>query len=63
MDLAVDRTTAIRAALDTAGAGDCVLIAGKGHESRQIVGDEELPLDDREIAQEWLYAMGARAAN
>ena len=42
-------------ALAAAEPGDCVLIAGKGHENRQIVGDEQIPLDDREIAQQWLY--------
>ena len=31
--------------------GDCVLIAGKGHEDYQIIGDERLPLDDREVAR------------
>ena len=32
-----------------------MLIAGKGHENFQIIGDERLPLDDREVAREWLY--------
>jgi UDP-N-acetylmuramoyl-L-alanyl-D-glutamate--2,6-diaminopimelate ligase len=55
IDVIVDRAAAIHRALDLAGAGDCVLIAGKGHETYQIVGDRRLPLDDREIAREWLY--------
>ena len=42
------------AALSQARAGDIVLIAGKGHESHQIVGDRVLPFDDRQIACEWL---------
>jgi UDP-N-acetylmuramoyl-L-alanyl-D-glutamate--2,6-diaminopimelate ligase len=50
-----DRATAIRWALAAAQPGDCVLIAGKGHETCQIVGDERIPFDDREIAREWLY--------
>jgi UDP-N-acetylmuramoyl-L-alanyl-D-glutamate--2,6-diaminopimelate ligase len=54
----VDRTEAIHWALGQARAGDCVLIAGKGHEDHQIIGDEEIPLDDREIAQQWLYDSG-----
>ena len=50
-----DRTAAIHRALDAARPGDCVLIAGKGHETYQIIGDQHLPLDDREVAREWLY--------
>ncbi len=55
-----DRVEAIHRALRLAGPGDCVLIAGKGHENYQIVGDDHLPLDDREVAREWLYEVGAR---
>jgi UDP-N-acetylmuramoyl-L-alanyl-D-glutamate--2,6-diaminopimelate ligase len=50
-----DRVEAIHHGLATARSGDCVLIAGKGHETHQIIGDERLELDDREIAKEWLY--------
>jgi UDP-N-acetylmuramoyl-L-alanyl-D-glutamate--2,6-diaminopimelate ligase len=50
-----DRTAAIHRALDAARPGDCVLIAGKGHETYQIIGDRRLPLDDHEVAREWLY--------
>jgi UDP-N-acetylmuramoyl-L-alanyl-D-glutamate--2,6-diaminopimelate ligase len=50
-----DRTVAIRQALSMAEPGDCVLIAGKGHETCQIVGTERFPHDDREVAKEWLY--------
>jgi UDP-N-acetylmuramoyl-L-alanyl-D-glutamate--2,6-diaminopimelate ligase len=50
-----DRAAAIRRALETAVPGDCVLIAGRGHETHQIIGDEKFPLDDREVAREWLY--------
>jgi UDP-N-acetylmuramoyl-L-alanyl-D-glutamate--2,6-diaminopimelate ligase len=49
----VDRTRAIRAALTAAGAGDTVVIAGKGHEDYQIVGTRRLELDDRRIVREW----------
>jgi UDP-N-acetylmuramoyl-L-alanyl-D-glutamate--2,6-diaminopimelate ligase len=55
-----DRVEAIHRALALAGPGDCVLIAGKGHEKYQIVGDENVPLDDREVAREWLYQVGTR---
>ncbi|MCI0546657.1 MAG: UDP-N-acetylmuramoyl-L-alanyl-D-glutamate--2,6-diaminopimelate ligase [Candidatus Rokubacteria bacterium] len=46
-----DRKAAIRAAIAWAGAGDVVLIAGKGHEAYQIVGAEVLPFDDRAVAR------------
>jgi len=50
----VDRIEAIHRALAAAEPGDCVLIAGKGHENYQIVGEHRVPLDDRHIAREWL---------
>lgn len=46
-----DRTTAIALAIGEAGPGDVVLIAGKGHEVTQIVGDSAVPFDDREVAR------------
>jgi len=52
----IDRTEAIHWALAQARPGDCLLIAGKGHEDYQIVGEERIPLDDRQIAENWLYA-------
>jgi UDP-N-acetylmuramoyl-L-alanyl-D-glutamate--2,6-diaminopimelate ligase len=50
-----DRAAAIHRALGMAEAGDCVLVAGKGHETHQIIGNDRLPFDDREVAREWLY--------
>ncbi|MBB3474911.1 UDP-N-acetylmuramoyl-L-alanyl-D-glutamate--2,6-diaminopimelate ligase [Sphingomonas sp. BK345] len=47
-----DRRAAIAAALREAQAGDIVLIAGKGHEQGQIVGDLVLPFDDVAVARE-----------
>jgi len=52
------RAEAIAAALDRAGHGDAVLIAGKGHESGQIVGPVTLPFSDREVALDALRARG-----
>src|SRR5262245_38254645 len=46
-----DRARAIRAVLGWAEAGDTVVIAGKGHETYQIVGADVLPFDDREVAR------------
>ncbi|MCK0208023.1 UDP-N-acetylmuramoyl-L-alanyl-D-glutamate--2,6-diaminopimelate ligase [Starkeya koreensis] len=45
-----DRAEAISAAIAMAHAGDVVLIAGKGHETGQIVGDRTLPFSDRDVA-------------
>jgi UDP-N-acetylmuramoyl-L-alanyl-D-glutamate--2,6-diaminopimelate ligase len=50
-----DRGEAIRHALGIARPGDCVLIAGKGHERYQIIGNEQIEFDDREVAREWLF--------
>ena len=56
-----DRRRAISLALDGAGEGDCVLIAGKGHETNQIVGDQVLPFNDQAIAEEILRTMPCSA--
>ena len=50
----VDRRRAIARAIAEADPGDTVLIAGKGHEDYQIVGDEVLPFDDAIVARECL---------
>ena len=44
----VDRRRAIALALRKAQADDTVLLAGKGHEKYQIIGNEKLPFDERE---------------
>jgi len=49
-----DRRSAIRAALAWGRGGDTVVIAGKGHETYQIVGSDVLPFDDREVARQVL---------
>ena len=45
-----DRKEAIKTACSLANEGDVILLAGKGHESGQIVGDDILPFDDVEQA-------------
>ena len=46
------RREAIAAAVAEAGADDIILLAGKGHEQGQIVGDRVLPFDDVTVARE-----------
>jgi UDP-N-acetylmuramoyl-L-alanyl-D-glutamate--2,6-diaminopimelate ligase len=53
-----DRRSAIYQAIGWARPGDVVVIAGKGHEAYQIVGDQRFPFDDREVAREALGAHG-----
>jgi UDP-N-acetylmuramoyl-L-alanyl-D-glutamate--2,6-diaminopimelate ligase len=53
-----DREQAIREAISDARQDDIVLIAGKGSETIQIVGDEERPFDDREVARRTLHDLG-----
>jgi UDP-N-acetylmuramoyl-L-alanyl-D-glutamate--2,6-diaminopimelate ligase len=55
--LEVDRRTAISIAIGEARTGDVVVIAGKGHETTQTIGDESRPFDDRVVAREALAAL------
>lgn len=50
----VDRRRAIGAAVATAKPGDTVLIAGKGHETYQLIGDQVLSFDDVAVARSFL---------
>lgn len=50
----LDREQAIRRAIIQAQPGDCVVIAGKGHEQEQIIGRTRRPFDDRLVAQQCL---------
>jgi UDP-N-acetylmuramoyl-L-alanyl-D-glutamate--2,6-diaminopimelate ligase len=52
------RRDAIRKALQIANAGDTVIIAGKGHEDYQIIGEKVLHFDDKEAAGEILTELG-----
>jgi UDP-N-acetylmuramoyl-L-alanyl-D-glutamate--2,6-diaminopimelate ligase len=45
-----DRREAIRTAIDLANPGTVVVIAGKGHERVQVIGNRVIPFDDREVA-------------
>lgn len=53
-----DRERAIEMAIGDARPGDTVLIAGKGHESYQLIGNQKLPFDDREHARAVLHKFG-----
>ncbi len=55
-----DRGVAIRVAVSGLREGDILLIAGKGHETGQTVGDKVLPFSDQEEAMKALRAAGAR---
>ncbi len=53
-----DRRRAIAVAFESAGAGDVVVIAGKGHETTQTSGNVVAPFDDRVVAREELLRLG-----
>ena len=53
-----DRREAIQRAISSAIAGDVVIIAGKGHETYQIVGNDKFHFDDREVALEIIAKLG-----
>jgi UDP-N-acetylmuramoyl-L-alanyl-D-glutamate--2,6-diaminopimelate ligase len=50
----VDRRAAILKAIEVARPGDLILIAGKGHEKYQVIGDKTLPFDDVAVAKDAL---------
>ncbi len=59
LEIVPDRREAIARAIETAVAGDVVLIVGKGHEQGQQFRDRTVPFDDREVAREALRRLGA----
>jgi UDP-N-acetylmuramoyl-L-alanyl-D-glutamate--2,6-diaminopimelate ligase len=54
----LDRRSAIRRVLSRAEPGDVVLLAGKGHENRMVVGTDRLPWNDTRVAAEELARLG-----
>ena len=56
-----DRAKAIQAAIQEAEPGDVVLLAGKGHETYQILKDRTIHFDDRETARDVLRSFGYRS--
>ncbi|MCG6956785.1 MAG: UDP-N-acetylmuramoyl-L-alanyl-D-glutamate--2,6-diaminopimelate ligase [Gemmatimonadetes bacterium] len=53
-----DRRSAIRHALEIAREGDTVVLAGKGHETYQVLGREKRPFDERVVVRECLAELG-----
>ncbi len=53
-----DREKAIRLAIKEAQPGDVVILAGKGHETYQVLKERTIPFDDREIARQVLRSLG-----
>lgn len=53
-----DRAEAIAMAIGTLKAGDLLVVAGKGHETGQIVGDEVLPFDDAQVVRDVIAGVG-----
>ncbi len=58
----VDREAALRKALAEAREGDVVVLAGKGHETYQILKDRTIPFDDRQAARRVLEELGFESA-
>jgi UDP-N-acetylmuramyl tripeptide synthase len=56
----IDRREAIEAAIGAAAPGDTVLLAGKGHETCQIIGTERTHFDDREEARAAIASVAGR---
>ena len=56
-EVVLDRRAAIRRALEMAGPGDVVLLAGKGHERTMLVAEGPVPWDERAEAEAALRAL------
>jgi UDP-N-acetylmuramoyl-L-alanyl-D-glutamate--2,6-diaminopimelate ligase len=57
-DRVADRRAAIELALSKARPGDTVVLAGKGHETYQVIGDRKLDFEERAIVRRWLSERG-----
>ena len=55
-----DRAQAIKLLVEWARPGDAIVVAGKGHETGQIVGDTVYEFDDRKVLAEALAGKGAK---
>ncbi len=60
IEIELDRRTAIAQALEDAGPGEIVVIAGRGAEPEQELAGGKVPFDDREVARSVLAGMTAR---
>ena len=63
VEIEPDRAAAIRLGISLAEPGDMVIVAGKGHETYQLIGDEVLPFDDREVARSILLELAGAPSN
>ena len=60
--IVLDRAEAIHTAITEAEPGDLVLIAGKGHETHQVIGEQKLPFDDAVVSKDALIRRRESAA-
>jgi UDP-N-acetylmuramoyl-L-alanyl-D-glutamate--2,6-diaminopimelate ligase len=58
--VAPERAAAIHRAMTEARPGDMVILAGKGHETYQVLSDRTIPFDDRQVARDVLRSFGYR---
>jgi UDP-N-acetylmuramoyl-L-alanyl-D-glutamate--2,6-diaminopimelate ligase len=59
LSIVTDRTQAIAAAIDQAEPGDLIVLAGKGHEREQLIGDERLLHSDAEVLRAFGFIVDA----